>query len=82
MAPNVVAYYQEQEGRLDMGKLYRSQTNKMIAGICGGLAETYSTDSTLVRLLTVLLCLVTGILPVVIVYIIAWIVVPVGSSPS
>jgi phage shock protein C len=65
-----------------MRKLYRSRTNKMIAGICGGLAETYSIDSTLVRLLTVLLCLVLGILPLVIVYIIAWIIVPVGSSPS
>ncbi|HZX47134.1 MAG TPA: PspC domain-containing protein [Clostridia bacterium] len=31
-------------------KLYRSQTDKMIAGVCGGIAEYFGIDSTLVRL--------------------------------
>ena len=30
-------------------KFYRSRTNRMIAGVCGGLAEYYAMDSTLVR---------------------------------
>lgn len=46
----------------------------MIAGVCGGIAEYFDIDSTLVRLLTVLVVLIGG--AGVIVYIIAWIVVP------
>ena len=33
-----------------MKKLYRSETNKMIAGVCGGIAEYFDIDATLVRL--------------------------------
>ena len=55
-----------------MRKIHRSKTNKVIAGICGGLGETYSTDPKLVRIITVLLFFVLGIIPIVIVYIIAW----------
>ncbi len=32
------------------GKLYRSEDNKMICGVCGGLAEYFHIDATLVRL--------------------------------
>ena len=46
----------------------------MIAGVCGGIAEYFDIDSTLVRLLTVLVVLVGG--AGVIAYIIAWIVIP------
>ena len=35
-------------------KLYRSKTNKMVAGVCGGLAEYINMDPTIVRLLWVL----------------------------
>jgi phage shock protein C len=35
-------------------KLYRSKTDRRIAGVCGGLAEYFNIDSTLVRLLFVL----------------------------
>lgn len=35
-------------------RLYRSFTNKMIAGVCGGIAEYFSIDATVVRLLFVL----------------------------
>ena len=59
-----------------MKKLHRSQSNKVIAGVLGGLAETYEIDPRLVRLITLLLCLITAIMPFVIVYIVAWIVVP------
>lgn len=55
-------------------KLYRSRKDYMIAGVCGGIAEYFDIDSTLVRLLTVLVVLIGG--AGVIVYIIAWIVVP------
>jgi phage shock protein PspC (stress-responsive transcriptional regulator) len=36
-------------------KLYRSNTDKMIAGVCGGLAQYFGVDSTLVRLIFALL---------------------------
>jgi len=59
-----------------MKKLHRSQSNKVIAGVLGGLAETYELDPKLVRLITLLLCLLTAIMPFVVVYIVTWIIVP------
>lgn len=46
----------------------------MIAGVCGGIAEYFDVDSTLVRLLTVLIVLLGG--AGIVAYIIAWIIVP------
>lgn len=54
-------------------KLYRSSKDRMIAGVAGGFAEFFEVDSTLVRLVFVLL-LLSGIgLPF---YIIAWAIMP------
>lgn len=36
-------------------KLYRSKTNKMLAGVCGGLGEYTNLDPTIVRLIAVLI---------------------------
>jgi phage shock protein PspC (stress-responsive transcriptional regulator) len=55
-------------------KLYRSQKDKIIAGVCGGLAEYFEIDSTLVRLIFVVIVLAGG--AGVLAYIILWIVVP------
>ena len=57
-------------------KLYRSRTNRMISGVCGGIAEYFGIDETLVRLGAALLMLVTRIVPFVIFYIIASIIIP------
>ena len=59
-----------------MKKLYLSDSDKKIAGVCGGIAETYDIDSSLIRLAIVLICLVTVIVPVVITYLIAWMIIP------
>jgi phage shock protein PspC (stress-responsive transcriptional regulator) len=59
-----------------MKKLYRSQTNKKIAGICGGVGELMDIDPTIIRLATVILGLATGIFPFFIGYLIAWWIVP------
>lgn len=59
-----------------MKKMYRSHTNRVIAGICGGLGELYAIDPTLLRLIFVFVMLVTGIFPLTITYIIAWFVLP------
>jgi phage shock protein PspC (stress-responsive transcriptional regulator) len=55
-------------------KLYRSRKNRVIAGICGGLAEYFDIDLIIVRLITLILVLSFG--AGLIAYIIAWIVVP------
>ena len=57
-----------------MKKLYRSETDRRVAGVCGGIAEYFGIDSTLVRLLWVIaiLCLGTGLLA----YLIAALVIP------
>ena len=57
-------------------KLYRSASQKMLGGVCGGLAEYFEIDVSIVRLLWVGADLVTGIVPLMFFYIIAWIVVP------
>lgn len=55
-------------------KLYRDTDNKMVAGVCSGLAEFFNLDVSLVRLITVLLMLSagTGLLA----YIVAAIIIP------
>jgi phage shock protein C len=55
-------------------RLYRSRKDKMISGVCGGIAEYFDVDPVWVRLLTVLIGFTTGV--GIIVYLIAWIVIP------
>jgi phage shock protein C len=55
-------------------KLYRSQTNRMLAGVCGGLAEYFNTDPTLIRVLFVGLTVFGGAGPLI--YLAMWIIVP------
>ena len=59
-----------------MRKLYLSREDSKIFGVCGGIGQTYDIDPTLVRLTVVFLCLATGILPLLLTYIIAWVIVP------
>lgn len=55
-------------------KLYRSQKQRIIAGVCGGLAEYFNVDPTWVRLLFLILLLGFG--ATLIVYLILWLIVP------
>lgn len=55
-------------------KLYRSETDKKIFGVCGGIAEYIGADSTIVRLICVLLILFWG--SGLLAYIIAALVMP------
>ena len=59
-----------------MKKLYRSRTDRKIAGICGGLGEYFDVDPTIFRLCAVVFGLGTGILPFLIGYIIGWFIIP------
>jgi phage shock protein C len=65
-----------------MKKLYRSRENRMLAGICGGIGESYNIDPTLVRLGVVFLGLATGFMPVVVAYIIGVFVIPPRPTPE
>ncbi len=59
--------------------LYRSETDRMIAGVCGGIAEVYDLDPSLVRLATAFLVLLT--FPIgFITYLLAWIIIPEESE--
>jgi phage shock protein C len=55
-------------------RLFRSKTNRQIAGVCGGLAEYFNVDPTIVRVLFVIGTLLGG--PGLILYIILAVVVP------
>ena len=62
-------------------RLYRSQSDRMIWGVCGGLAKYFDIDPVIVRVIMVLLVFATGIS--VLAYIILAIVVPLeGSKPA
>ena len=61
-------------------RLYRSRSDRMFAGVCGGIAETYGSDPTAVRLLTAVIGIVTGIIPMLIVYLVAAVVIPERTS--
>ena len=62
--------------------LYRSQSDRKIAGICGGLGELYEIDPNLLRLIVVLVFLVSGFFPVLVTYVIAWIIIPDGKPDT
>ena len=59
---------------MDTRKLYRTQTDKMVGGVCSGLARYLNTDVTVIRLIFVLMALFGfhGIL----VYLVLWLLMP------
>ena len=59
-------------------RLKRDMSAKKIAGICAGFAEYFDMDVTLVRLIWLGVSLMSGIVPGVMVYIVAWIILPKG----
>jgi len=65
-----------------MRRLYRSREDRMLAGICGGMGEVYNIDPTLIRLGLVFLGLATGIVPLLVAYIVGVVIIPEGPLPS
>ncbi len=55
-------------------KLYRSRSQRMIAGVCGGLADYFNIDATFVRVLFLLLAVFGG--TGLVIYIVMWVIVP------
>lgn len=60
-----------------MTRLYRSEDDRILGGVCGGLAEIYDLDPSLIRILTFLLIL-SGVTPVL--YLAAWLIIPPKSE--
>lgn len=74
----MVTKKEDQTERID-NRLYRSETNRIIAGVCGGLGEYFKIDPTIIRIIFVVLALVfhgSGIL----IYILLWIIIPRRSA--
>lgn len=61
-------------------RLYRSQNDRMIWGVCGGLANYFDIDPTVVRLITVLLVFLGGF--VILAYILFAVIVPLEPSKA
>lgn len=61
-------------------RLYRSQTESVIAGVAGGVAEYFDLDPAIVRVVWALLAIITGGV-FFILYIVMWIVVPLAPEP-
>jgi len=57
-------------------KLYRSKTKRMISGVCGGLGEYFDIDETIVRLGVAFITCVTAVIPGVLFYLAASIIIP------
>jgi phage shock protein C len=58
----------------DVKRLYRSRKERMIAGVCGGLAVYFRIDPTWVRLIFILFFLLGG--SALLVYLLMWLIVP------
>jgi phage shock protein C len=63
-----------------MKRIYRSQEDRKIGGILGGLGELFDIDPTLLRLLFVFIGLATGVIPLAVAYLIGWIIIPRGKN--
>lgn len=63
-----------------MKRLMLSRNDRKIAGVCGGLGEYFDVDPTLIRLGVVVLGLVTAVIPMLIAYLLAWLIIPAPQS--
>ncbi len=61
-----------------MTRLYRSESDRILGGVCGGIAEIYDLDPSLVRLVAALLVLSAG--SGLLIYLLAWIIIPTESE--
>ena len=57
-------------------RLYKSEDNKVLSGVFGGLGEYFGIDSTILRLGWLLVVVFTGVFPGIFVYIVATLIVP------
>ena len=63
-----------------MKRLYRDRWDKKIGGVCGGIGRYLSIDPTFIRLIYAFCCLITGVIPLLVTYILLWMLMPLGSQ--
>lgn len=63
-----------------MKKLYRSMSDRWIAGICGGIGEYPEIDSNVIRVIWTVVTVLTGFAPGIVAYILVWIILPQGGE--
>ena len=61
-------------------RLYRSRANRLLGGVCGGLAEYFNVDPTIMRIIIILLTLLGGVM--IVIYIVLWVIVPENPKQS
>ncbi len=64
-------------------RLYRSNTNRILGGVCGGIAEYFNIDPVIVRLIWIVITVFYGL--GILIYLIAWVIIPQspeGNSPA
>jgi phage shock protein C len=66
------------EAPIEQKRVYRSRQDKIVAGVCGGIAEFYNADPVWIRLLAVLLAFASGM--GIVLYLVLWIIMP--KNPS
>lgn len=57
-------------------QLRRSRSNRMVAGVVGGLAEYWSVDPTVARVVYVVASVLSAAFPGLLVYILLWLIIP------
>jgi phage shock protein PspC (stress-responsive transcriptional regulator) len=61
-------------------KFYRDPSNKLLGGVCSGLAAYFSVNELALRILVVILALCTSVIPVLLLYLVAWLIVPEATT--
>lgn len=59
--------------------LRRSRSNRMIAGVVGGLAEYWGLDPTMARVIFVVVSILSAAFPGILVYAVLWLIIPEGD---
>lgn len=60
----------------DIKRLYLSITDKKISGVCGGIGNYFDIDPAIVRLAWIVMTVLTGVIPGIVAYIVAAMVIP------
>ena len=63
-----------------MKVITRERWDKKIGGVLGGLGRFFKIDPTILRLLAILICIFTAVVPLLIAYVIAWALIPLGPT--
>ncbi len=63
-----------------MKRLYRSNSDKQVAGVCGGLGKYFEIDSNIIRAGFVLITIISGFFPGIIAYLVLTVVIPVKEE--